>query len=75
VASGDVTTVTGGDPTTAGFATCKINPLGMINLSDYDVDLLYHAQMEDASGNVTTIQTVALRVKVESTKSSLRVHP
>jgi hypothetical protein len=67
----DFTTVTLGDAVTSGVITCTINPADTNTLPDYDSQLEYDVQIEDASGHVTTVATGILTVKVDVTKTSI----
>jgi hypothetical protein len=66
----DFTVVTVGDANTDGVVTVKILPADTSGLPDYDVQLHYDAQAEDSNGNVTTLATGTLTVKVDVTKAS-----
>ena len=53
----DFTVVTNGSDTVPGVVTVKLLPADTSGLPDYDSQLLYDAQVEDGSGNVTTVAT------------------
>lgn len=69
--TGDFTTVVIGNASTSGVITCQIDPSNTNTLPDYDVQLQYDVQVEDASGHVTTVATGILTVKVDVTKTSV----
>jgi hypothetical protein len=66
----DFTVVTVGDANTSGVITVKILPADTASLPDYNTNLHYDVQLEDGSGNVTTVATGTLTVKVDVTKAS-----
>ena len=66
----DFTVVLNGSDVVAAIVTCKIVPADTSGLPDYDVQLVYDAQIEDASANVTTVQDGILTVKADVTRAS-----
>jgi hypothetical protein len=65
----DFTTIVVGSDVVAAVITCKIVPADTNALPDYDVQLAYDAQVEDGSGNVTTVADGTLTVKADITRT------
>lgn len=58
---------TNGNQTTAGVATCTLNPSDTSALPPYQVTLVYDVQAKDTSGNIFTIDSGTLTVTPDVT--------